>query len=131
MHYREVDNIIGRTGYGNHFSGDNSRNTSYFVIRKLEAEALGVMIRASISRKIVQQATLAFVNDTNLYSNKLRCNEMIQQSVNVYTRLFEVTGGAIQQGKSYCYGWKWEEINGIEQIVDFKIEVKIHSKRLK
>ena len=78
MYYRDVKNIMGRTDQGNCFLGDNSRDTSCFIIRRLEVEELGAMIRALISRKTVQQAALAFVDDKNLYSNKLKCNERIQ-----------------------------------------------------
>ena len=64
---------------------------------------LGIMIRLLISRITIQRVVLAFLDDTNLYSNKGNYIERIQIVINKYTRLFKVTGGGIQQTKSYCH----------------------------
>ena len=46
------------------------------------------MIKSPISRITIQRAALAFVDDTNLYTNRIKSEERIQKSVDVYTRLF-------------------------------------------
>ena len=50
---------------------------SCFIIKKLKIERLGAMIKVPISRITVQRATLVFVDDTNLYPNRMMCKERI------------------------------------------------------
>lgn len=87
------------TSQGNQFFGDNSQDTSCFVIRELKIEKVGVMIKGSISILTVQRAALVFIDDTNLYTNRMKSNERIQKAVDLYSKLFEATRGAIYTKK--------------------------------
>ena len=65
---------------------------------------LRVIIIGLISRKGIQRVALAFVDNTNLYTNRIKCQERIQKAAEIYTKLFKATGGLISREKKYCYG---------------------------
>ena len=45
---------MGRTGQGNRFSRDSSRNTSYFVIKVLEDNEWGSILKLPINHQYIQ-----------------------------------------------------------------------------
>ena len=72
-----MNQIIGGTGQENLFSGNNSRDTSCFVIKWLENKRLRAIIKAPISKTCIQRAALAFVDDANLHTNRIKCKQRI------------------------------------------------------
>ena len=64
---------------------------------------LEAVIRAPIINKSIQRAAIAFVDDTNFYINGRNYRNKIQRMLDIYIALYEATGGAIQQDKSYMY----------------------------
>ena len=77
QYYGDSKQKMGGTGQGNCFSGNNSRDISCFVIRQLEIEKLGAMIKAPISQITMQRAALVFVDNTNIYTNGLESKKRI------------------------------------------------------
>ena len=57
------------------------------------------MIKGPISRLTIQRATLVFMNNTNLCTNGMKSNKRIQKAVDLYSKLFEATRGAIYTKK--------------------------------
>ena len=60
---------LGGTGQGNSVSGAICRDTSCLIFKYLEQKNLGVLLVHPISRLIIQQITIAFVDDTDFYTN--------------------------------------------------------------
>ena len=65
------------------------------IIRSVEQEKLEAMIRVQISRVIIQQVALAFIDNMNMYSNSKDCKQWMQRGVDKYIKLFEATDSAI------------------------------------
>ena len=68
LYGRPTEEIVG-TRQENRFSGDGSRDTSFYIIREIEKQKLGVAIRSPIVNKLIQRAVITFVDDTNFYTN--------------------------------------------------------------
>ena len=60
---------LGRTGQGNLVSGAICRDTSYIIFRQIENEKLGVVARIPLSCEEFIRCAIAFVDDTNYYTN--------------------------------------------------------------
>ena len=61
------------------------------------------MLRNPISKEIIQQIAIAFVDDKDFYTNSLNYKLKMQMIMNIYTRLYEATGGKIQEYKVMFY----------------------------
>jgi len=57
------------TGQGNLLSGAICRDTSYIIFKYLEGLNLGAIIEVIKSQKSLQRVAIAFVNDTDFYTN--------------------------------------------------------------
>jgi len=101
--YGSPSQQIAGTGQGNRFLGDRSRDTSYYIIKEVENEKLGVAMRLLIKNKSIQRTTITFIDDTNFYTNRKQYVAKIQAMINRYTSLYQVIGRAIQHEKSYSY----------------------------
>ena len=49
---------------------------------------------------------IAFVDDTDMYLNGELSVENIQMIMDIYTRLYEATGGKLQEEKIMFYSWQ-------------------------
>ena len=67
--YRSTWEKLGGTGQGNSVSGVICWDTSCLIFKYLEQKNLGAMLVHPISKVIIQQITIAFVDDTNFYTN--------------------------------------------------------------
>ena len=105
LSYEDVNDLIGEMGQGNRFLGNGSWDTLCYILKNLENRKLEVALWALISNHTIQRVVIAFIDDTNFYTNRSQYKEKIQQMLAVYIRLYEVIGSAIQQSKSYYYGW--------------------------
>ena len=77
--HRDKDQPIGGTRQGNRFSGDASRDTSSYIIKKVENNKFSAVIRAPIINKIIQRAAIVFIDNTNFYINGSNYNEKYKQ----------------------------------------------------
>ena len=64
----EQKKLVG-TGQGNNFSGDMCRDTPCLIIRKLEKEGLGTVIKSPHTIKTIQKVAVSFVDDTDLVTD--------------------------------------------------------------
>ena len=117
---------LGGTGQGNSVSGAICRDTSCFIFKYLEEKKLGASIRAPISKEVFQRIAIAFVDDTDFYTNGIDFELKMQLIIEIYTRLYEATGGKIQQEKIMFYCWKWIYVNGKQQIVQLEATIEVH-----
>ena len=85
------------------------------------------MLRHPISSVIIQRIAIAFVDDTNFYTNGPNYEEKMQLIMNLYTKLYEVIGGKIQQKKIIFYYQKWIYIKGYQQIIQLEASIIVHN----
>ena len=102
-----MNETLGGIGQGNSVSGAICRDTSCLIFKYLEQQNLGVKLKNPISKEIIQRIAIAFVDDTDFYTNGLNYEIKMQLIMDIYTKLYEVTGGKIQQNKIMFYYWKW------------------------
>ena len=76
-------------------SGAICRDTSYLIFKYLEQKNLGAKLQNPRSREIIQQIAIAFVDDTDFYTNGPNYELKMQMIMDIYTRLYEATGGKI------------------------------------
>ena len=93
-------------------SGAICRDTSCLIFKYLEQKKLGAILLHPISNVIIQQIAIAFVDDTDFYTNGRNYKIKMQLIMDLYTKLYEATGGKIQQMKIMFYCWKWIYKNG-------------------
>jgi hypothetical protein len=122
---------LGGTGQGNSVSGAICRDTSCFIFKYLEEKKLGAKLRAPISKEEFQRIAIAFVDDTDFYTNGVDFELKMQLIMEIYTRLYEATGGKIQQEKIMFYCWKWIYINGKQHIVQMEATIEVHEEIIK
>ena len=118
QYYGSESYKLGGTGQGNSVSGAICRDTSCLIFRYLENKKLGVVVTFPISRGSFIRIAIAFVDDTDFYTNDFRCIQIMQEAMNIYTRLYEATGGKVQQIKILYYSWIWEYVDGRKYIKD-------------
>ena len=106
MSYGSPIEKLGRMGQGNSVSGAICRDTLCLIFKYLEEKKLGAMIRNPVSKRIIQRIAIAFVDDTDFYTNGQDYEEKMQLIMDLYTKLYEATGGKIQQDKINFYCWQ-------------------------
>jgi len=94
---------LGSTGQGISVSGAICKDVLYIIFRKIEKEGLGVVIHLPLSLEEYIRCAIAFVDDIDFYTNDKDFQEKIQLLMNIYTRLYEATGGKIQESKILYY----------------------------
>jgi len=92
---------LGGTGQGNSVSGAICRDTSCIIFKKIEKEGLGVIARLPLSFEEFTRCVIAFVNDIDFYTNNKDFQEKMQLLMDMYTRLYEATGGKYKRARSY------------------------------
>jgi len=97
---------LGGTGQGNSVSGAIYRDTSCLIFKYLEDKNLGAMLKDPISKEIIQRIAIAFVDDTDFYMNGPNYEQKMQLIMDMYTQLYEATGGKISLNKIVCFTWK-------------------------
>ena len=75
---------------------------------------MGIVTRLPISLEEFIRCAIAFVDDTDFYTNDKEFKEKMQRVMDMYTKLYEETGGKIQEDKILYYCWKWCYENGIK-----------------
>ena len=122
---------LGGTGQGNSVSGAICRDTSCLIFKYLEEKQLGAMIKNPISKQIIQRIAIAFVDDTDFYTNGPEYELKMQMIMDIYTKLYEATGGKIQQTKIMFYCWKWIYKNGKQNIIQLNATIVVHGETIK
>ena len=102
-----------------------------FYIQIFGEKKLGASIRAPISKEVFQRIAIAFVDDTDFYTNGIDFELKMQLIMEIYTQLYEATGGKIQQEKIMFYCWKWIYVNGKQQIVQLEATIEVHKEVIK
>ena len=51
--------------------------------------------------------------------------------MNLYTKLYKVTGGKIQETKMMFYFWKWIYENSNQKIVQLDANIEVHGEKIK
>ena len=111
-------------------SGAICRDTSCIIFKKLENKRLGVVVRLLLSLVEFIRYAIAFVDDTDFYTNDRNFNEKMQLIMDMYTRLYEATGGKIQENKILYYCWKWCYENGIRVLKPVEAALYVHGKQI-
>ena len=121
---------LGGTGQGNSASGAICRDTSCIIFKKIEKEGLGVIMRLPLSFEEFTRCVIAFVNDIDFYTNNKDFQEKMQLLMDMYTRLYEATGGKIQESKILYYCWKWGYEKGRRLIKQVETELFVYGERI-
>ena len=121
---------MGGTGQHNSVSGAICRDTSCLIFKKLEEANLGVAMEMPLSFKRFVRCAIAFVDDTDFYTNGSEFMCKMQEIMNLYTKLYEATGGKIQQAKIFFYCWRWVYKNGRKVIEEIRAELVVHSEHI-
>ena len=61
------------------------------------------MLKNPITKQIIQRIAIAFIDDTDFYTNGLDYETKMQLIMDIYTKLYKATGGKIQQTKIMFY----------------------------
>jgi len=128
--YGDKMNQLGGTGQGNSASGAICRDTSCVIFKHLEDLKLGAQIRIASEDRYIQRVAIAFVDDTDFYANGPQFQMNMQQIMTNYTKLYEATGGKIQESKVMCYCWNWNYVKGKQQIKQMKADIVVHNERI-
>ena len=65
------------TGQGNLLSRESCKVQSCYIIKNIEKKKIGYELLAPIEKKPIDRTVIAFVDDTNFYSNGQQVNENI------------------------------------------------------
>ena len=65
-------------------SGAMCRGTSCLMFKKLEDQNLGVIVKTPISNKEVIRSAIAFVDDTDFYTNGRHFMDKMQELMNTH-----------------------------------------------
>ena len=57
--------------------------------------------------------------------------ENIQNIIQIYTRLYEATGGLVEVKKSFYYVWQWSSSGVKEKIKTINMDIEINGVKLK
>lgn len=126
--YGGDEDILGGSGQGNVVSGNMCRDQSCIIFRKLEKDKLGILIVGPISAEEVRRAAIAWIDDTDFFTNGQKAQLKMQIMMATYTRLYESTGGKIKQIAVFMYSWKWITFEGEKKIINIpnKLIIKEH-----
>ena len=101
--YGSTAERLGGTGQGNSVSGAICQDTSCLMFKYLEQLNLGVKMQRVEVDKLLIRLAIAFVDDTNFYSNGPLAEHHMQLIMKLYCALHEATGGKLQQSKIVFY----------------------------
>ena len=127
-YYGSITYKLGRRRQGNSVSRAICRDTSYLIFKHLEELNLGVNVIIPLSKNNFICLAIAFVDDTDFYTNDTYFNRKMQQLMDIYTRLYEAIGGKIQESKIIYYCWKWIYEKGVKKIRTLNAQLEVHNK---
>ena len=130
-YYGHQNDKLGGTGQGNSLSGAICRDTSCIIFKYLEDQNLGAIIEIVRTNRIIQRVAIAFVDDTDFYTNGNEVRTKMQRIMNIYTSLYEATGGKVQQVKIVLYCWQWKYVQGKQIIERIDTEIVVHGQEIK
>ena len=128
--YENNVETMGGTGQGNSLLGAICWDTSCMIFRHLEKQNLGAILKNPISKVIIQRIAIAFVDDTDFYTNGRNYEMKMQLIMDLYTKLYEATGGKIQQTKIMFYCWQWFYENGDQKIMKLEAKIEVHGEQI-
>ena len=88
------------------------------------------MLTLPVTVKCIKRNQIAYVDDTNFYSNGNQCESLIQEIINKYVNLYEATGAKIQEEKVKFYCWKYYMIQGERKCQQIKKTIVVHNKEV-
>ena len=99
--YGSKKDLIGRMGEENSFLGEACKAKSCRIIKAVEIEELGVIIKSPITEIVKQRTTLAFIDDMSFFRNEIQSREKVQRIFDTYTKYYKATEGKVEQQKSF------------------------------
>ena len=94
--YESINNPVGRIGQENSFSGESYKSKSCQIIKEVETEELGIIVKSLIIEVEEQRSTLAFIDDTSFFGNGKECKEKVQMALNKYVKYYKVIRGKVE-----------------------------------
>ena len=125
----DLESLTG-TGQGNMLSGAVCRDQSCFVFKKVERMKKGVELILPLTLKRIRRTIIAYVDDTDFYTNGKDFIEKIKEIIDLYVRLYEATGAKIQKEKVKFYCWKYIMVNGDRRIEQIEVNIKIKNQEI-
>ena len=81
--------------------------------------------------KLLIRLAIAFVDDTDFYSNGPLAEHHVQLIMKSHCALCEATGGKLQQSKIVFYFWQWVHRNGKQVIEQKQAAIEVHNEVIK
>ena len=107
--YGGMNWLLGGTGQGNIFSGNVCRDVSCFIFKEIENKRLGIILTSKCNNVEVQRNAISFVGDSDFFSSGAECERKIQETLNYYANMCEVTRGKVQKDKVMMHDWNWKK----------------------
>ena len=102
------NDTLGATEQGNIFSGVSCRDVSYVMLRILDKNKLGIIIRSSYNGEIEQIVVISHVNNVDLCASGEECEKKIQEIIIYCEKMYETTWGKVQKEKVSTHRWQRE-----------------------
>ena len=87
-------------------SGDSCRDKLYLIIKVLEEMRLSIIIKASISKRVVQELFIGFIGSTDFFTQGSNTTNKMKTILNIHNRLYKVIGKIIKIIKTTFYSWR-------------------------
>ena len=71
------------------------------------------------------------MDDTDFYANGIDYESKMQAIMEIYTILYEATGGQIQESKVMFYCWEWKYVIRKQQIKQKEAEIAVREEKIK
>ena len=78
---------------------------------------------------MMQRIAIVFVDDTDFCVSGEEYEENMQKIMDQCTKLYEVTGGEIKQGKTMFCCWTWRCCNEEKIIKQVEAELMVHGEK--
>ena len=84
-------------------SGHVCRSTLCLTFKLIKNMKLGAHIESLITKQMLCRLAIALVNDADFYFSSERFRVIMQLIIGIHARLYEATGGKMQQQKIMYY----------------------------
>ena len=78
----------------------------------------------------MRRTQVAYVDDTDFFSNGENYEAMIQAIIDMYVKMYEATGARIQEEKVQFYCWQYVMIAGRRVCKQIEATIKVHGKKI-
>ena len=101
--YRGINSKQARIGQDYITSVNIYRDTSCLVIKPIEDQNIGIIMKGSISKEAESETVVAFVDDTDFATSGDNAEYKMQAIINLYNKYYIATGGYIEHSKTVFY----------------------------